>query len=534
MYNSGKSCICEKFFHGANAAEIALHGPPISAISNPHTSMNAIFLCAGQGNRFKPSSFLRPKPLTPINGVPNVERTVSLLKKQGFERITMVVGYLAEQFDYLQEQYGVELVFNPAFAETNSNSSLALVGDRLDGAFLLDGDIHFSRNIFASVDASRSQFVVQPTPRGLEWEVLTDADNRIYGVNKWTSAGYSMCSCSYWTGEGARLLVEALKDSAPDHYWEESALRIFAKTPIYAHKEPTPFALEMDSLMDAVHLELLSHEEVAALCSYNFEPVKLKGLTNSSWLTHDHEGVARCLRIPGFGTEKYINRSEEERLIPLIGGMNITPETHFYADGVKTTRFMQDHRISTAADANPEFFSSLAHVLQRLHSITFREEYGLPGVRIADQFDKFRKLFLEKGGQPLPASVHDDLVDLAGVFDAEDRVFCHRDLAWENILIKDAKGTDLLLIDFEYAGFAHYLWEYASFILEAGMNGATRDLFATICGIVSPEERTRLRQMEMLVDYTWGMWGFVQGYMDYSLIKFKRLKKHHAEYTGRE
>ena len=496
--------------------------------------MNAIFLCAGQGNRFRPSSFLRPKPLTPINGIPNVERTVALLKKLGVGRISMVVGYLAEQFTYLHDKYGVELVFNPAFAETNSNSSLSLVTDRLDGSLLLDGDIYFTRDVFSSIDTNRSQFVVQPTPYGLEWEVVTDKDNVIYRVNKWTAAGYSMCSCSYWTGDGARLLTEALKDSAPDDYWEESALRIFDKTPIHAHKEPTPFALEMDTLMDAIHHGLLSHEEVAVLCSYNFEPVKLKGLTNSSWLTHDHNGVARCLRIPGTGTEKFIDRSEEERLIPLIAGMDITPETHFYANGIKTTRFMAEHRITTPADSTPEFFASLAKVLERLHTITHKDEYGLAKVRIADQFEKFRKLFLEKGGRPLPATMHDDLVALASEFDAEDSVFCHRDLAWENILVKDDSGAELLLIDFEYAGFAHYLWEYASFILEAGMNASARDMFASICGIVSPEDRARLRQMEMMVDYTWGMWGFIQGYFDYSQIKFKRLQKHYEEYTGHE
>ena len=455
-----------------------------------------------------------------------------MLHSNGIKDITMVVGYLAEQFDYLARDYGVELIFNPAFSETNSNSSLALVADRLDGSLLLDGDIFFCRNIFPAVDTTRSQFVVQPTQHGLEWEVLTDDTSRIHGVHKWTATGYSMCSCSYWVGEGAQKLVAALRDSKPEDYWEESCLRIFADTPIYANKQDIPFALEMDSLMDAIHLQILSHEDVAKLCSLHFTPVKLKGLTNSSWLIHDHQSIPRCLRIPGTGTEKYINRSEEPILIDLIKDMGVTPETHFYTDGIKTTRFMDKHRVATPADGNEKFFASLCDVLEKLHSVKYAASFGLPSVSIVEQISKFQLLFLEKGGSPLSDEKHNELIRLAALFDAEEPVLCHRDLAWENILVTDAQGSDLLLIDFEYAGFAHPLWEYASFILESSMEAETRSLFAGIAGITTERELLRLREMEMLVDYTWGMWGYIQGYFDYSQIKFKRLKRHLANYLA--
>ena len=193
---------------------------------------------------------------------------------------------------------------------------------------------------------------------------------------------------------------------------------------------------------------------------------------------------------------------------------------------------MQDHRVATPADCNEHFFRSLATVLEKLHTVPYKEEFGLPKVRIVDQIAKFRKLSLEKGSVPLPDAMHEDLMALARGFDAEDMILCHRDLAWENILMKDSSGTDLLIIDFEYAGFAHYLWEYASFILESGINADARALFARICGITSPEDLARLRHMEMLVDYTWGQWGYIQGYFDYSQIKLKRLEKHYAEYAA--
>ncbi len=272
--------------------------------------MNAVLFCAGLGKRFRPITYTRPKSLVPYNGTPIVEQTVRMLRGSGIERITLIVGYMAEAFSYLQDKYSVEFLYNPLYAERNTHSSLLLAVDRLDGSLLIDGDVVFIKNVLDRVDPTKSQFVCQPTAHGLEWQVFPDETGRITHVQKWTPDGHSMCGLAYWQGEGARMLAEELPNCAPDDYWEEAVLKILPRTPVYANCIEEPFLQETDQITDALHYGLITHEEIAHLSSVDFTPVRLKGLTNSTWQIRDHEKRMRCLRIPGHGTEAFIDREQ--------------------------------------------------------------------------------------------------------------------------------------------------------------------------------------------------------------------------------
>ncbi len=58
--------------------------------------MKAIILAAGKGERLKPITETRPKPLIPVLGKPLLEWWISELSKRGIERITVVVSYMHE------------------------------------------------------------------------------------------------------------------------------------------------------------------------------------------------------------------------------------------------------------------------------------------------------------------------------------------------------------------------------------------------------------------------------------------------------
>ena len=57
--------------------------------------MRAVILAGGQGSRLKPFTVVIPKPLVPIGEMPILELLIRQLKAQGFERMTLSVGYLA-------------------------------------------------------------------------------------------------------------------------------------------------------------------------------------------------------------------------------------------------------------------------------------------------------------------------------------------------------------------------------------------------------------------------------------------------------
>lgn len=57
--------------------------------------MRAVILAGGRGSRLTPYTTVIPKPLVPIGEIPILELLIRQLKSQGFERITLSVGYLS-------------------------------------------------------------------------------------------------------------------------------------------------------------------------------------------------------------------------------------------------------------------------------------------------------------------------------------------------------------------------------------------------------------------------------------------------------
>lgn len=57
--------------------------------------MRAVILAGGRGSRLTPYTTVIPKPLVPIGEIPILELLIRQLKAQGFERITLSVGYLS-------------------------------------------------------------------------------------------------------------------------------------------------------------------------------------------------------------------------------------------------------------------------------------------------------------------------------------------------------------------------------------------------------------------------------------------------------
>ena len=62
---------------------------------------NAIILAAGFGMRMVPINTSTPKALLEVNGEPLIERTIRQLHETGVTNITVVVGFMKEQFEYL-------------------------------------------------------------------------------------------------------------------------------------------------------------------------------------------------------------------------------------------------------------------------------------------------------------------------------------------------------------------------------------------------------------------------------------------------
>ena len=71
---------------------------------------NAVILAAGFGMRMVPINMEVPKGLLEVNGEPLIERTIKQLHEAGIREIYVVVGFMKEQYEYLIDEYGVELI----------------------------------------------------------------------------------------------------------------------------------------------------------------------------------------------------------------------------------------------------------------------------------------------------------------------------------------------------------------------------------------------------------------------------------------
>ncbi len=65
--------------------------------------MYALIIAGGEGERLRPYTWDRPKPMVPVCGRPILERQVAWLRRYGVDRIVMLCHYRAEA---IQEHFG--------------------------------------------------------------------------------------------------------------------------------------------------------------------------------------------------------------------------------------------------------------------------------------------------------------------------------------------------------------------------------------------------------------------------------------------
>lgn len=124
--------------------------PTVKAITEfkQKTPQRAVILAAGFGMRMVPINTEMPKGLLKVNGEPLIERIIKQLHEVGIKEIYVVVGFMKEKYEYLIDEYGVELVVNADYAAKNNLHSIKLVKEHLENAYIIPCDIWCDRNPF--------------------------------------------------------------------------------------------------------------------------------------------------------------------------------------------------------------------------------------------------------------------------------------------------------------------------------------------------------------------------------------------------
>ena len=257
---------------------------------------NAVIMAAGMSTRFVPLSIETPKALLKVKGEVLIERQISQLREAGIQEIVVVVGYLKEKFEYLQEKYGVILIENPDYKTKNNHSTLYAARKYLKNTFICSGDNYFAENVFLSPSIHPYYASVFSKGDTDEWCMKTDDSEKIIKVQIGGRDSWIMKGQAYFTEEFSKTMVPYLEktyasEDGKDKFWEDIFIEHIDEMDMYIRKYDHGVIEEFDSIeelrmFDGDYIEqsgskIMKKVSESLDCSeseiYNISPVKERG-----------------------------------------------------------------------------------------------------------------------------------------------------------------------------------------------------------------------------------------------------------------
>ena len=426
---------------------------------------NAIILAAGFGMRMVPINTETPKGLLEIKGERLIECTIRQLHEVGITEIYIVVGFMKEQYEYLIDEYGVDLIVAPDYTSKNNLHSLKTAADHLSNSYIIPCDIWCEKNPY-----SRNELY--------SWYMVSDLvdDDSTVRVNrkqelvvqKEQAGGNAMIGICYLLEAEAETVRERLEELGRDSrydgtFWEETLYQkdrmIVTARVVHAADAVEINTYEQLREIDSDSSQLQT-DAIQVICEAlgaqqdevtNITVLK-KGMTNRSFL-FSCKDKKYIMRIPGEGTDQLINRRQEAAVYQTIAGRKICDEIAYInpENGYKITEYLDGARV---CDAEKE--EDLQKCMKKL-----REFHGQK-LRVDHSFDLFGQMeYYESLWEGTPSAYKDYEKTKAHVLQLKDYieanagewVLTHIDAVPDNFLFVEENGKEeIRLIDWEYAG----------------------------------------------------------------------------------
>lgn len=223
----------------------------------------AIIMAAGIGKRMFPVTLNTPKPLVKVHGVRMIDTIIQGLRMNGIKEIIVVVGYLKEQFQVLEQEYSeVKLIENPYYASCNNISSLYVAREYIDDVMIIDGDQIINNPQILLPEFEKSGYnCIWIEKETREW-LLTVEDHIIKGCSRTGGKkGWQLFSISRWTKADGEKLKRHLEYEFEEKgntqiYWDDIALFCYPEEyQLEIRKMEQNDVIEIDALSDLAEID---------------------------------------------------------------------------------------------------------------------------------------------------------------------------------------------------------------------------------------------------------------------------------------
>lgn len=506
----------------------------------------AVILAAGFGMRMVPINLESPKAFLKVNGEYLIERLIRQLQEAGIQEIYIVVGFMKEQFEYLIDEYGVELIVNPEYARKNNLHSVLLASQHLSNAYIIPCDIWCDKNPFRHHELY-SWYMVSDL---VDEESDVRVNRKMELVRTQGAPGNAMIGISYLTGEDAAVVADRIRELGKkteydNCFWEEALYRkermIVAARVVHSSDVVEINTYEqlrdLDSNSEQLKsdaIEVIAQKLHADQTQITDISVLKKGMTNRSFL-FSCRGQKYIMRIPGEGTSQLISRKQEADVYRAISGKGICDDPVYINpdNGYKITAFL--HGVRTC---DPFCIPDLKKCMKLLRSF---HEMKLV---VPHEFDLFKQIeFYESLWGKTPsvyrdyAKTKEHVLSLKTYMDAHaaEKVLTHIDAVADNFLFfQGENGEELQLTDWEYAGMQDPHVDIAMFCIYSMYDKSQIDQLISIYfdGNCPDETRIKIYCYIAVCGLLWSNWceykrNLGVEFGEYSLRQYRFAKEYY-------